>query len=364
MRAPAAHQRMRILLFNIRTDADDTALGFTTAWVNALARRCEHVFVVTIYAGKLRVASNVTVHSLGSEHGYSRPRLLFNFYRVVSKITKRERIDAAFAHMTQLLANLFWPIAKLRRIPVLLWYAHGSVPPDLRIAHALVDRCVTSTPSGFRISSRKLAVLHQGIDTTVFSPPSETPRDYEHTAIAVGRISRRKGTLEVVETIAALRQSGVDMHLIVVGEPVTEADLDYHRTLLETIESRGLDGCVRFQGAVSFDRIPTHYHRGGFLVNLSETGSLDKAILESMASGCIPISRNESFATLARSHGLEQLVPGPGPAAAAACLERALALSEDEKVVLRSRLREIVVREHSLDSLADRIVEHLRAISG
>jgi glycosyltransferase involved in cell wall biosynthesis len=353
---------MKILLFNLRTDARDTALGFTTPLINALARRCQRVYVVTMYVGKVDVAPNVTVFSLGGERGYSKLRRLLRFYRIVFMVTKRVRIDVCFAHMTQLLAILFWPIAKVKRIPILLWYAHGNVPLELRIAHKLVDRCVTSTPAGFRIKSAKLSILHQGIDTSVFFPPVEAPPDYERTAISVGRITAIKRTLEVVETIAALRKSGVEMRLVLVGEPVTAADRSYQEQMVAKIESLGLNGCVTFEGAVSFEQIAAHYRKGGFLLNLSKSGSLDKAILEGMASGCIPISR-QAFTTLARAHGLDQLVPHSGPEGAAACLREAIGLSEHEKTMLRARLREIVVREHSLDLLAHDIVEHLREIS-
>ena len=51
---------------------------------------------------------------------------------------------------------------------MVLWYAHTSVTPTLRLAHALADRCLTSTPAGFRIPSEKLFVVGQGIDLDQF----------------------------------------------------------------------------------------------------------------------------------------------------------------------------------------------------
>ena len=35
---------------------------------------------------------------------------------------------------------------------------------QLQIAEPLVDRCVTSVPGGFRLASKKLVVLSQGIE--------------------------------------------------------------------------------------------------------------------------------------------------------------------------------------------------------
>jgi hypothetical protein len=35
-------------------DADHATLGHTTAWTNALARRADHVSVITMLAGRMR----------------------------------------------------------------------------------------------------------------------------------------------------------------------------------------------------------------------------------------------------------------------------------------------------------------------
>ena len=159
---------MNLLVLNLAMDSSHTALGFTTAWTNALARRCDHVSVITMLKGELAVDSNVTVHSLGKERGWSEPRRLVEFYRLVSRVVRERHIDACFAHMAPLFASLFAPVAKAKGIPVLLWYAHGALPLKVRIAHALADRCVTSTPSAFRLKSEKIFVIGQGIDTAAF----------------------------------------------------------------------------------------------------------------------------------------------------------------------------------------------------
>ena len=74
--------------------------------------------------------------------------------------------------MAPLFAVLFAPVAKSSRIPILLWYAHASVTPTLRLAHALVDRCITASSDGFRLTSDKLFVIGHGIDVERFRPPT------------------------------------------------------------------------------------------------------------------------------------------------------------------------------------------------
>ncbi|MBZ0286039.1 MAG: hypothetical protein K8I30_00385, partial [Anaerolineae bacterium] len=90
---------MKLLLFNLATDADDPVLGFTTVWINALARQCEQIDVLTMRAGRLALAENVRVFSVGGEKGDSEPRRAVEFYRILFDLLRRTRYDACFAHM-------------------------------------------------------------------------------------------------------------------------------------------------------------------------------------------------------------------------------------------------------------------------
>lgn len=351
---------MNVLLFNLKTDVADTTLGFTTSWINAIAQHCDRVFVVTLHAGDAPTAGNVEVHALARRSSSSRVRKAVAFYRVVGRLLQRERIDVCFAHMTPLLAILFAPLSRLYGIPILLWYAHGSSSGQLRLAHRLVDRCVTSTPAGFPIPSRKLFVLGQGIDTDHFAPPAERPPHYDRTLLSIARMTPRKRTHEIVEAVAKLRSDREHaVRLVAVGGPITNEDREYERRLRDQIRDLGLVDAVELEGAVPFHQVADVYRLCSVLVNVSETGSLDKAILEAMASGCIPVSRNRSFAALAREEGIEWLVPDNGSDGLASCIQRVIDLPESEREPLRARLRSIVVRDHSLEALSRQIAHHL-----
>lgn len=355
---------MNLLVFNLAMDADDPVLGHTTAWTNALARRCEHVCVITMRAGRLAVEPNVAVYSLGKESGYSEPRRLARFYRLVGSAVRERRIDASFAHMAPLFAVLFAPVARLRRIPVLLWYAHSSVTPTLRLAHALVDRCVTATADSFRLPSDKLVVVGHGVEVDRFRPPGTESAAYATTAVSVGRISPIKHLDQMIEAVALLRdERATTVRLKLFGAPATADDGRYEASLRQLTRSHELDHQVSFEGALPFGEVPEAYHDGALFLNLSETGAIDKAILESMASGCIPISRNASYAAIARENGLGWLVPEPGPAAVADRILRVLDRAATEGTAITERLRRIVVEQHSLDRLADSLIDQLQELA-
>lgn len=349
---------MRVLVFNLALDADDPVLGFTTDWVNALAARVEHVSVITMRAGRIAVADNVTVRSVGKELGRSEPRRIASFYRAVRAALGGERPQVAFAHMIPLFAVLFSPVAKVRGIPVMLWYAHGAVPPTLRVAERLVDCCVTSTPEGFRARSEKLVVLQQGIDVERFSPPSTPPDGYERSVVCVGRLSPVK---RVLETIDAVVDAGEHLRLHVVGGPLRDEDRLYERRLQEHVDGLRMGAQVRFYGAAAYCDTPAAYRRGGIYLNLSQSGSLDKTILEAMASGCIPVSSNDAFRRLARAEGWEDLACDE--AGAAAALRRVCRMPPDERRVLRAGLRRHVVERHGLPALAGRLVAQMESLS-
>jgi glycosyltransferase involved in cell wall biosynthesis len=355
---PAA-SGLNLLIFNLAMDAGNPALGHVIAWTNEIARRCTHVSVITMTAGEMTVEPNVDVHSLGKEIGRSEPRRLAEFYRLVHRVTRERRVDVCFAHMAPLFAALFAPVAKVAGIPILLWYSHGGVSARLRVAHRVADRCVTPTPSGFRLASDKLFVVGHGVDTTTFVPPGQRPEAYARTVLSVGRLTPIKGIDEILRALAILdRELGADLRLLLVGGPMTAADELHEATLHALCRSLRIDDRVVFEGAVPFREVPPRYHDGGVLVNLVRD-SFDKAILEGMASGCIPVSRNAGFRELARRHGLDWLVPALGPAALAQTVAEVLDLPRDEREQLARRLRRIVEDEHSLSALVDRLVGHL-----
>jgi glycosyltransferase involved in cell wall biosynthesis len=350
---------VNLLVFNLGMDADHSVLGHTTAWTNALARRCDSVAVIAMFTGRVAVEDNVTVYSLGKERGRSEARRLVEFYRLVRRVLDERRIDACFAHMAPLFAVLFAPFARHRRVPLLLWYAHPSVTPTLRMAYAAADRCVTPTPASFPLRGPKLFVVGHGIDTERFIPPARVGPCYESTAVAVGRVTPVKGLHEIVQAIAALRAvGGPAPSLEIVGGPATPEDGSYLASLRRSVASLQLDPLVTFRGPVPFQEMPLVYHRGRLSLNVSAT-AMDKALLESMAARCIPISRNPAFVELAHSHGLDELVPAGGPSGLADCIAATLRRGPEEREALGARMRRIVAEEHSLSTLSDRLMAHL-----
>lgn len=357
---------MNLLLFNLKTDADDDVLGFTTDWINALASHVHRIVVLTMSVGRVAVADNVVVYSVGKERGFSEVQRGLEFYRLLIHILRRERIDACFAHMIPEFVVLGWPILRLRKIPILLWYAHKATPWRMRLAHRLADRAVTSFEAAFRVKSDKVRVIGQGIDTDRFVPPlSARPPDTPFTVLTVGRISRIKRLEILLEAVVLLREriAAKPFRVVIVGGPITEVQQTYAMDLAGQSRRLGIDPWVTFVGSVPFPRILPFYQGADCFVNLCPTGAIDKAAMEAMSCGLVVVAANETLRTLMGNDlAKDWVLEDVSPERLAGRLERAFRMPAQQRTEIGLQLRELVVKGHSLQSLSQRIVQECDAM--
>jgi glycosyltransferase involved in cell wall biosynthesis len=347
----------RLLLFNLVTDADDPILGFTTVWINALARHCSQIDVLTMQAGRLELAPNVRVYSVGKERGYGEARRTIEFYRILGDLLRKNHYDACFAHMQPLFAVMAAPLLKLRRVPITLWYAHKSVTPKLKLAEKWVDHVVTASPESFRLPSRKVIVTGHGIDTNFFVP-ADAPHDQPFTILSVSRIAPIKKLEILIEAMRRLAAQGQNFRLRIVGGADSQHTA-YENWLRHHTVDQGLAQIVEFVGSVPYHQVASIYRTADVMVNLSNTGSIDKAVLEAMSSGLPIITANEAFTPVLQQWSDDLLVEADSPEMLAEKLARLAAQSPEKRRALGCELREIVVRDHSLEHLAKKLVDEI-----
>jgi glycosyltransferase involved in cell wall biosynthesis len=345
----------RLLWFNMVMDAEAPVQGFMTEWVNAVAARCEAVDVITMRQGTLRLAPNVRVYSVGKEQGYSEPRRVIEFYRILSRLLRQHQYDAGFAHMIQHFAILAAPVLRLHGIPLTLWYAHKSTPLSLRVAVQLVDRVVSSSADGFRVPTPKITYIGQGIDTARFHPVERPQQPF--TAITVGRVAPVKRLERMITAVQILRQEAPlpPVHLRLVGDAAPK-DADYLRQLQQQVHAAGLHAQVQFVGGIPHAAVMQQYQQADVMLNMSATGSMDKAVLEAMACGLPVITANEAYKTLLAPWADHLLTPPDSAEALAERLRHLLLLPPEERRQLGADLRAVVVRDHSLDQLCARLL--------
>jgi glycosyltransferase involved in cell wall biosynthesis len=94
------------------------------------------------------------------------------------------------------------------------------------------------------------------------------------------------------------------------------------------------------------------YQRASVMVNVSSTGSIDKAVLEAMACGLPVVTANEAFHTMLAPWQDQLLIPMDAPDALAAKVWKLAHMDTTQRQALGLDLRQIVIRDHSLDRLA------------
>lgn len=351
-------QPLRLLWFNLVTDADAPVQGFATNWINAIAPHCQYIDVITMQAGRIDVAKNVRVFSLGKERGHSEPYRAVVFYRILFNLLRERHYDACFAHMQPLFTVMGGPLLKLYKVPITLWYTHKSVTPKLRQAERMAHRVVTASPESFRLASDKVRVVGHGIDTDFFAPTAER-QNGKFTILSVSRLSPVKRLEHIIEAAHRLAQDNHDFCLRIVGN-VYPHDEAYAHLLYSMVENLHLEDKVEFAGEVPHHGIAQEYQHANVMVNMSNTGSVDKAVLEAMACGVPVITANEAFEPILAHWGQQLLTPMDAPEVLAERIRRVAAMTEEERTRLGHDLRELVVQEHGLDRLTEILLSIFR----
>jgi glycosyltransferase involved in cell wall biosynthesis len=340
---------MRLLVFNLRTDADDHILGFSSRWLNALAPHYEHIDVLTTHAGRLALAENITVYSTGREKAYGKLRQLFNFYRILFSLLLKNRYAACFAHMQPLFASLAGIPLWLFRVKLTSWYTHRQLNQQVIWATRFSYRLVTAVPSSFPIKTPKLRAIGHGIDTDFYAPlaieKAQAPR-----LIYVARLTEIKNQHILLQAARDL-----PVEIVLVGDIPDGFEDSYKQTLLALVEELDIKNKVIFAGAQSPEEVVTWYNSATIALNLAPEGLFDKAALEAMACAVPTIVSNPAFISLLGDYSFLN-IPAPDDIPALRdAITTVLALNPEEREIMGQLLRKGVIAEHSLEALVKKL---------
>ena len=337
---------MRLLIVCQVVDSEHHNLGFFVRWIEEFAKNCEHVTVIANEVGAYTLPDNVTVLSLGKEKGASR---MLRYWRFIQFITTRVgEYDAVFSHMNPefVIAGGWW--WSLTNKKVIMWYVHGTVSLRLRLALAFVTAACTVNKESLRITSPKVHVVGHGIDTEFFKPGYRLKHD-EALIVSAGRLSPSKHIDRIIDAAKIVHAEGTPLRLSIIGGPGLATDQGYEEAL--HIRARD-EQYIKFLGPQNQEFVRDAVASADICVNASTTNSVDKAVLEAMAAGAVPITNNRAFKDMLEPLGL--FVREESAQALAACISDVL---KRDLTPLRDRVREIVVQNHALPSLITKILE-------
>ncbi|MFZ2500791.1 MAG: glycosyltransferase family 4 protein [Minisyncoccia bacterium] len=291
---------MRLLIITQVVDIEDSFLGFFVRWLEEFSKHTKQVEVICLREGKHNLPENVRVHSLGKDAGVSRLKYTFNFYKYIWSL--RHEYDAVFVHMNPeyvVLGGLLWRVLNKK---IALWYTHKSVDTKLRLATFLSNIIFTASKESFRLASSKVHVMGHGIDTDFFSPdPGVVRGDW---ILSVGRLSVSKR-----HDLAIQRATQEGRMLRIAGDGPERARLE---AVADELNAR-----VQFLGGLTQGQLRDEYRSAKYFIHTSETGSLDKVVLEALACG-LPIVTNDPALKhlefegphyVQENHSLKSLIP-------------------------------------------------------
>ncbi|MFA6279105.1 MAG: glycosyltransferase [Candidatus Paceibacterota bacterium] len=288
---------MKLLICTQVVDAKDSDLGFFVRWIEEFAKQCKKVTVICLRSGKYSLPDNVEVIVLDKESRISRT---IQLWRIC--ISRRKEYDTVFVHMNPeyiIVAGLLWRFMQKR---IALWYTHKSVNLKLRIAVLFSHKVFTASKESFRLRTKKLQVMGHGIDVGFFFHDASIVRG--DWMFSVGRLMPSK------RHDLAIRMAAKE------GNELRIAGEGPERQHLEVL-ARELGARVRFLGALNHSQIRDEYRKANYLIHTSETGSLDKVVLEALACGlpvrtsdpALKMLESESSEYVRENHSLQKLIP-------------------------------------------------------
>ena len=348
---------MKLLIITQKVDINDDNLGFFHRWIEKFSEKLDKLYVICLWQGEHNLPQNVIVRSMGKEKGYSKLRQLFSLQKFLFK--NLSEIEGIFIHMCPIYAIASFPLVKIFRKKMILWFVHSSTKWKLKLAEKCVDKILTASKESCRLKSRKkIKIVGHGIDTNFFKPlfPSFKPQNSNNFRILfVGRITPIKDLETLIETIDILvNQKNIrDVKVEIIGSPTEHYEKKYHEKLIRLIKEKDITEHIKFLGGRPHREILKFYQNSNVLLNLSPTGGMDKAVLEAMACGIPVLVCNDAFKKDFGDFVNELIFQKKNPQDLA---QRILNLQTMDVAVLGSYLRKQVIQNHNLDNLTDKII--------
>lgn len=344
----------QLLICTQKIDRDDPVLGFFHEWVIRFAGRYRYVTVICLEEGFYDFPKNVTVCSLGKEKNRSRLRYVVRFYQYIHRY--RRKYDAVFVHMNEeyvLLGGVFWRFCRKR---VALWRNHtrGSWRTALAVLFSHIVYC--TSPQSYTARFGKTRIMPVGVDDKMYVA-QPVPRAMD-ALLYVGRISSVKNIECLIDAYTILYKKGFVRTLAVYGPVLDEA---YMERLQQKIrQDTFVKRSIRFHGAVSPSKLPAIYSAYGICVNMTDSGSFDKTIVESLLCGALPVVSTEAILTMVDAALAPYVVWRTGDCRDLAnTIERSLSLAPQERYRIMDVLSQAAKSRHGLSVLLEAIVASL-----
>ena len=282
----------QLLIVNYCLDLNDPILSHQASTVLALAEHYKQITVLTGRIGKFDSPENVHVINLNWAAG-SNFRNGFNVLRFGLKNLLLSRPDAVFTHMADVHAAILAPWIRLLRVKHVLWYAHAYKSAYLKFSSRFVNILVSSTPGSMPLDSKKVRLIGQSIDTTLFKPENRV-LDPKGRYLHVGRLDSSKQIDLICETYLSQHGNNDYSDLSFIGSASNPKSDAYRVHLFSKYQNEITTGKIRFLEPVPRASLPKIYGQYDVFIH-AFVGSLDKTLLEATAVGLPVVTINPEY---------------------------------------------------------------------
>ncbi len=351
---------MNNLLIFTKTVDKKSRSGFFISWIDEFAKHYDNVFVLCLEKGEyVFMNTNISVYSLYGDGFYTGNFFLKQIYRIyvflkiqaylLKIIPKTKNI---FIHMMPVYAVAVGLMAKFFKSKILFWYTHKSVDYMLWVSQFFVDGFVTASRTSFRLNTRKpVWVTGHAIDTDLFFKPLEKSKFKKQiNIISVSRITPSKKIDEIIKTVFELKNKFKEhtFKLKIVGAPALKKDWEYLENLRTMVVDKNMEDSVFFVGHKTQNELSELYSKSDIFINMSVTGSLDKAFLEASLSGNVVFSTNPAFSDILGKDYADVLLDKTAEGLFVKMVKIIKENDEDYILKIREYLQTVVVKKHSL----------------
>lgn len=278
---------MRLVVFNLKSCEDDPIFTASVSWVRELSRHFESVEVFSVHLGRVPIVPNVSWNELGGGNLRKRAMALIRItkFLALNMLSNREWI--VFHYMNHKTAVFPGMILRIAGIHQVLWYAHASSTPLLKIAERTVNRVVTSKRTAFPVKSSKVIEIGQALTLSI--SPNSIPnwKSRRRDIVSLGRLVAAKRLEECLEALQGTNER--TFKLINIGP---QPDPNY-RELLEQIE---VDGEKLFIPKRELPQLIAVQELSQYKYYFSGTReAIDKAAIEAASVGCLILTTNSNL---------------------------------------------------------------------
>ncbi len=341
---------MKLLMITRKVDRNEHLAGFIYNWVKKIGEQVEELRVISWQEGD----SSGLLENIKVWHLPTNGNKLIKIIKFKLLVWKNlNGVDGIFCHQMPIYTIIAGSLARLRGKKVVSWYMHRQIDLKVRLMEKIANVILSASKESFRLPSKKLVTTGHGIDTKLFKPAEKMPENI-FKIISIGRISPTKDYESMIKAVDILAEQGIDnIKLTIIGDAGLSDQKSYFENLKQMTEKMNLSEKVEFLGPKPNHEIPLYLQQSDLFINMSKTGSIDKAVLEAMSCGCLVLTANESFLEILPP---EMQTERDNPQKLAEKTKRLINLSPEKTRQFYQQLRQEVVNNHNLDNLVKKII--------